>query len=80
MKKRVKLLIVIAVIAIATSMNAAFAQPHPGYQSNGGSTGGAPIAGSGAPVGRGEFLLLALAALHGGRKVYHIKNAQLKQM
>jgi hypothetical protein len=70
MKKRVKLLIVIAVIASATSMNAAFAQPHANQQSNGSSTGGAPIAGSGAPIGGGEIFLLIMAAIYGGKKAY----------
>ena len=72
MKKRVKLLIVIAVIALATSMNAAFAQPHPNEQSNGSSTGGAPI--GGAPIGSGLAILITLAAGYGGKKVYDARK------
>jgi hypothetical protein len=70
MKKRVKLSIVIAVIALATSMNAAFAQPHANQQSNGSSTGGAPISGSGAPVCSCEIFLFIMAAMYGGKKAY----------
>lgn len=70
MKKRVKILLVIAVIAIATLMNTTSAQPHPNEQSNGSSTGGSPIAGSGAPVGSGEIFLFIMAAMYGGKKAY----------
>jgi len=74
MKKRVKLLVIIAVIFLATSITTTFAQPNPGQQSNGSTTGGAPIAGSGAPIGSGEIFLLIMAAMYGGKRVYDFRE------
>jgi len=76
MKKRIKLLIIIAVISFATSMTSTFAQPNPGQQSNGSTTGGAPISGSGAPIGSGELFLFIMAAMYGGKRVYNLKLKQ----
>jgi hypothetical protein len=74
MKKRLRVLTVITLIFITTSLNSAFAQPpNPGTQANGSGTNGGPI-GAGAPVGSGEIILLVMVALYGGGKLYNAKQ------
>ena len=47
------------------------AQPHAGITSEGGNVGGGRIgAAGGAPIGSGTYILLTLAAVYTGRKVY----------
>jgi hypothetical protein len=78
MKKSLRILTVVTLISLATSLNSAFAQPHPGNQANGSSTGGTPI-GAGAPVGSGEIILLVMAALYGGNKAFSARNKQVNE-
>ena len=73
MKKIIRTLSVIAIIAVGASFNTAFSQPPPPNQSNGSSTGGAPIGGS-SPIGSGMLLLITMAAGYGVKKVYDIKE------
>ncbi len=41
-------------------------------------TGGTPI-GGGAPIGGGSIILLGLAAIYGGRKLYQINKEELEE-
>jgi hypothetical protein len=59
------------VFSAGTYLNA---QPHAGQQSTGTVTGDRIGAGAGAPVGSGTLLLLGLAGLYGGKKVYNMRK------
>jgi hypothetical protein len=50
------------------------AQPHAGQQSTGTVTGDRIGAGASAPVGGGTFLLIGLAVMYGGKKVYALRE------
>ncbi len=41
-------------------------------------TGGTPI-GGGAPVGSGSLILLGLAVVYGGRKLYQVNKEELEE-
>jgi hypothetical protein len=70
MNKAIRILTITCFFTLAVSLNSATAQPHPSSQANGSNTGGAPIAGSGAPVGSGEIFLFVMAAMYGVKKAY----------
>ena len=61
------------VVSTALSLNA---QPHAGQQSTGTVSGDRIGAGAGAPVGSGTLLLLGLAGLYGGKKVYRVRKSR----
>lgn len=67
-----KIVLTIAIALIAIGLNAQ--PPHP----NGGSTpadgGNARVPGGGAPIGGGLFVLLALGAAYGAKKVYSLRK------
>jgi len=80
MKRSFKILIITAFMAIAPIIMFAQQPPHPG-----GGTGGEPPASgtevggnppAGAPIGNGTFILLGLAAVYAGRKVYVMQSAE----
>jgi hypothetical protein len=79
MKKIIRILSVIAFLAIGATFNNAFSQPNPGNQSNGSSTGGAPIGGS-APIGSGMLLLITMAAGYAVKKAFKVKKDQIEQL
>jgi hypothetical protein len=59
------------VFSTVLSLNA---QPHAGEQNTGAVTGDRIGGGAGAPVGSGTLLLLGLAGLYGGKKVYRVRK------
>jgi hypothetical protein len=53
------------------------AQPHAGEESTGTAVTGDRIGeAAGAPVGSGTLLLLGLAGLYGGKKVYRVRKGR----
>jgi len=53
------------------------AQPHAGEDNTGTAVTGDRIgAGAGAPVGSGTLLLLGLAGLYGGKRVYRVRKSR----
>ena len=76
-KSRILLILLLAFMAIAQS---SFAQgpPPPPWDAGakGSSTNHAP-GDSGAPIGNGTFILLALAAVYSGKKMYYVKKSRL---
>jgi len=75
MKKYFKLLKFFFALALLFSIhNVSMSQPPPPPGGgHGGSDNQAPLAG-GAPVGDGMFLLLSLAGLYGGKKIYDLRK------
>ena len=72
-----KILIQLSFIAflIVTSLSPVWSQPHPPVTPpQHGSDADQPAAG--APVGGGTLLLLGMAALYGGRKVYALRTSE----
>ncbi len=78
MKKILQYIFLTGMLLLSISVNIN-AQPHAGQQSDGGGVSGSRIgdAPSGAPVGSGTLLLLGLASLYGGKKVYDAKKETL---
>jgi hypothetical protein len=76
-----KIFILLAFLTIGIiSLMAQAPPPPPESATNSGTNGfvGGPAAPS-APVGSGTFILLALAAAYGGRKVYNMKAAESQE-
>lgn len=63
-------------IALILSLSIAAQDPPPPPNGNGGNpnSGNTPV-GGGAPVGSGLFVLLAMGAAYGGKKVFQMKNS-----
>ena len=79
MKNKLRIWNIMLLLLLFTSFQTAVAQPpHPDDQSNGSTNGGDPI-GAGAPVGNGQIILLLMAALYGGKKIYHYKSDEVKE-
>ncbi len=74
MKKTILLLAFLITLSITLMAQAPPAPPSTG--NSGGTNGfvGGPT-GSGAPVGSGTLLLLSLASLYGGKKVYNMRKS-----
>jgi len=60
---------------VVTTVISLKAQPHAGQQSVGNVTGDRIGGGAGAPVGSGTLLLIGLAGLYGGKKVYGMRKS-----
>nr|NQU93917.1 hypothetical protein [Bacteroidota bacterium] len=71
--------LILSVIFLFT-MGALSAQTPPPPNGTGGAPGGGntPV-GGGAPVGGGLFLLLAIGAAYGGKKVYNMRKEKTKE-
>ena len=73
--KKTKKLLVITMLALATT--SLFAQapppPPPGHGETGNQNGG------NAPIGSGLFLLLGLGVAYGGKKLYDMKKKKLEE-
>ncbi len=71
-----RLLTLVLAFTLSATLNPVFSQgpPSPTSQANGSSTSVAPINGSGAPVGGGEYILFALAMLYATKKAYGLRN------
>lgn len=71
MKPNFKILTLIALLAVMPLLLPAQAPPHPGGDPT--TSGNTPV-GGGAPVGNGTLILLSLAALYAGKKMYIVKS------
>jgi len=76
MKILVKMLIVVLVTLTTTSSDV-FAQVPPPPPPGHGSTGNQP--GGNAPIGGGLFILMALGAAYGGKKLYDRSKDNLEE-
>jgi len=74
MKKALQYSFLTAFLVVSTVFSLK-AQPHAGQQSTGNVTGDRIGAGAGAPVGGGTLLLIVLAGLYGGKKVYAMRKS-----
>ncbi len=76
MKKYFNIFKPLMVFALVFALHAVtLSQPPPPPPSIGhGATGNNPP-GAGAPIGEGMFLLIGLAGLYGGRKVYDLRKS-----
>jgi hypothetical protein len=72
MKSYVKILTVTAFLLTSITLLQAQAPPHPNNGGNAPTGTNTPV-GGGAPIGSGNLLLLGLAILYGGKKVYQTK-------
>jgi len=76
MKTLTKILLIV-IITFATISSEVFAQapppPPPGHGSTGNQTGG------NAPIGGGLFILMALGAAYGGKKLYDRSKDNLEE-
>jgi hypothetical protein len=75
MKHYLKILKIFAILTVLLSIHTgSIAQPPPPPPSGGhGGVGNAPP-GGGAPVGEGMFILIGLAGLYGGKKIYDARK------
>lgn len=75
MKKYFKILRITLVISIVFCIQSvSFPQPPPPPQ-HGLNDNSPPTGGAGAPIGEGMFLLIGLAGLYGGKKVYDTRKS-----
>jgi hypothetical protein len=73
MKRKLRVVLIAAFLTAAPLLIMAQAPPHPnGGNAPGGSNG--PV-GGGAPLGSGTIILVTLAVVYSGRKVYFMKRA-----
>ena len=70
MKSFVKLLITAAFLFLSTNLLQAQTPPHPNNGAAPSSGGGNTPVGAGAPVADGQFILLTLAMVYAGSKMY----------
>jgi hypothetical protein len=75
MKKYMKIVLFTALLVIAPLLMFAQVPPHP----NGGNVpgpGNTPVGGpSGVPVGSGLYILLAMGAAYGMRRIYQVRSS-----
>jgi len=76
MEKTFAKLLVVGALAMAPALM--IAQPNPGQNSGGGSVGGNPIGGGGAPIGSGIALMLAFGAGYGAKRIYDARKKAKK--
>jgi len=69
----IKAFVLLALLAISISTSAQTPPPPPPNQGHGSTGNKAP--GDGAPTGNGTFLLVAFAAVYGGKKLYYNKKS-----
>ena len=74
MKTFLRLLITAAFLFLSITLLQAQAPPHPNNGAAPSSGGGNTPVGAGAPVGSGTLLLLGLAGMYGGKKVYRVRK------
>lgn len=76
MRKYFQIFTACITFALLISINAvSIAQPPP-PPPGGGHGGGGNQPPAGAPVGEGMFILIGLAGLYGGKKVYELRKAE----
>ncbi len=76
MKKIKNILIVLFVCFTLVSFGQAMGPSDPGGDPSSG--GGDPI-GGGAPIGGGTFILLGLAGIYVGKKIYNLNKEELEE-
>lgn len=75
MKKHFRILKTLSVLALLFSIHTvSLSQPPPPPPSSGHGAAGNNPPGAGVPIGEGMFLLIGLAGLYGGRKVYDLRK------
>jgi hypothetical protein len=75
MKKHFRIFKTLSVLALLFSIHTvSLSQPPPPPPSVGHGAAGNNPPGAGAPIGEGMFLLIGLAGLYGGRKVYDLRK------
>ena len=72
--KKIKIILIITALFVATNM---FAQAPPPPPPNHGSSGNQP--GGNAPIASGLFILLGLGAACGGKKIYDINKENMEE-
>ncbi len=77
MKKHFRLYTAILTLVLFTAINTvSMAQPPPPPPDGHGLSGNkSPREANGAPIGEGLFLLIGLAGLYGGKKIYDMRKA-----
>lgn len=75
MKNKFRILKAFITLALYLSINAvSVAQPPPPPPNGGHGLGSNSPPGAGAPIGDGVFLLVGLAGLYGGKKVFDLRK------
>ena len=77
MKKNIILLAFLIVISFSLSAQAP--PPPPSSGNDDGKNGFVGGSDGGAPIGNGTFILLTLAAVYAGRKVYEVHTVELTE-
>lgn len=76
MKKYFKILKATLALALLLSINTiSFSQPPPPPPTVGHGTSGNAVPGGGAPIGDGLYLLIGLAGMYGGKKIYDLRKS-----
>lgn len=76
MKKYFKILkATLALSLLLTIHTISLSQPPPPPPSGGHGLAGNAVPGSGAPIGDGLYLLIGLAGLYGGKKIYDFRKS-----
>jgi len=69
---------ILITVLLATSVSPVLASEPPEPPGQGHGTGGDLPPGGGAPIGSGTFILIALGAAYGGKKIYNINKGELE--
>jgi len=75
MKKKIVTALSITILMILTAFPLVAQTTHPGDPGGSPQTGDPPL-GGGAPIGGGTFILMALGAAYGGKKLVKLKQNQ----
>ena len=76
--KKIKSIITILLLLMFVAVSDVMAEGEGPGNPPVGPGGGTPIGGT-APIGGGVFVLLGLAAIYGGRKVYQMNKEELEE-
>ncbi|MCK9617821.1 MAG: hypothetical protein M0R21_08280 [Lentimicrobiaceae bacterium] len=76
MKRALKILVLSAIIAIASTTVQAQEPPHPGGNPSDPGSGAPGPVGGGAPVDSGLVMLIAFGALYGARKIAALRRSE----
>ena len=71
--KKIKIILIITALFVATNMFAQAPPPPPNHGSSGNQPGG------NAPIASGLFILLGLGAAYGGKKIYDINKENMEE-
>jgi hypothetical protein len=76
MKRNFRIVLIAAFLITAPLLMMAQNPPHPNGGVNG--PGGGPV-GGGAPIGSGVYLLIAMGAAYGARKLYYMRSSSVSE-